>query len=213
MIAGLIDYGRGNLHSVEKALAQVKVRVCRVRTADDLKAVDVVVLPGVGAFGDAMTALDAQDLRAPLMDWLGADRPFLGLCLGYQLLFASSEESPTARGLGWLPGRVVRFPQSVGKVPHMGWNEVTFTPQSGLAEASGYFYHVHSFYTVDVPDVSVACTTHYGRVFSSGIRRGNVFGVQFHPEKSQATGLRLLDRVMAHAASSIHGTHREIVHA
>jgi imidazole glycerol phosphate synthase glutamine amidotransferase subunit len=192
MKIGLIDYGRGNLHSVEKALARVDHSIHRVQRADEFSEVDVLVLPGVGAFGDAMNALDAQGLRAPLRAWLDEDRPFMGICLGYQLLFASSEESPGVEGLGWLPGRVVRFPSSVGKVPHMGWNEVHFRAQGPLRTASGYYYHVHSFYPVDVPDSAVVCTTNYGGEFASGIRLGNVAAFQFHPEKSQKAGLQLV---------------------
>lgn len=202
MTIGLIDYGRGNLHSVEKALARLDARVVRVTGARGLEGCDQAVLPGVGAFGDAVAALDARDLRAPLLDWLQAGRPFLGICLGYQLLFAESEESPGVRGLGWLPGRVVRFPSGVGKVPHMGWNDVAFTAASGLREASGYFYHVHSYYPVDVPEDLVACWTTYGVRFASGIRRGAVAAFQFHPEKSQSAGLRLLRLVGAAATTA-----------
>lgn len=197
MTVGLIDYGRGNLHSVDKALSRVGCRVERIRTAAEFEAAEAIVLPGVGAFGDAMNALDRMDLRGPLIDWLQSGRPFLGICLGYQLLFATSEESPGVAGLGWLPGRVVLFPDSVGKIPHMGWNTVSFSPESGLAPESGgdYFYHVHSYYPDGVPDEFTACTTNYGGVtFASGIRRGAVAGFQFHPEKSQAAGLGLLRR-------------------
>jgi imidazole glycerol-phosphate synthase subunit HisH len=197
MNVGLIDYGRGNLHSVEKALIRVGCQVVRVRTAGEFASVDALVLPGVGAFGDAMNALDRQELRAPILDWLEKGRPFLGICLGYQLLFSSSEESPGVRGLGWLPGRVALFPDTVGKIPHMGWNSVTFRPESGLSPESGddYFYHVHSYYPVEVAVEDTACTTSYGPVtFASGIRRGSVAAFQFHPEKSQAAGLGLLQR-------------------
>ncbi|MDX6767545.1 MAG: imidazole glycerol phosphate synthase subunit HisH [Candidatus Methylacidiphilales bacterium] len=196
MKVGLIDYGRGNLHSVTKALARVGCQVSRVSRSDEFSTCEGLVLPGVGAFGDAMNALDRQDLRAPIVDWLASGKPFLGICLGYQLMFAEGEESPGVRGLGWLPGQVVLFPPSVGKIPHMGWNRVTFREASGLAPAGGsdYFYHVHSFYPDAVADGDTACTTTYGGVtFASGIRRGAVAGFQFHPEKSQAAGLALLN--------------------
>jgi imidazole glycerol phosphate synthase glutamine amidotransferase subunit len=196
MKVGLIDYGRGNLHSVAKALEAVAREVERVTGGREVESCDLLVLPGVGAFGDAVAALDARDLRVPLLEWLRAGRPFLGICLGYQLLFSESEESPGARGLGWLPGRVVKFPPSVGKVPHMGWNEVRFRPESEWASASGYYYHVHSYYPVEVPQEVVACTTDYGGAFVSGIRRGAVAAFQFHPEKSQAAGRGLLRRVV-----------------
>lgn len=200
MKIGLVDYGRGNLHSVAKALGVVAPGVERVTRPGEIESCDMLVLPGVGAFGDAMAALDAQDLRRPLQDWLGAGRPFLGICLGYQLLFSESEESPGVRGLGWLPGRVVRFRPEVGKVPHMGWNEVTFLPSSGWECCSGYFYHVHSYYPVEVPSSFVACTTSYGGLFASGIRSGCVAAFQFHPEKSQAAGRNLLRRVVESCA-------------
>lgn len=196
MKIGLIDYGRGNLHSVAKALEAVAPGVEHVTCGAAAEPCDLLVLPGVGAFGDAVAALDARDLRVPLVEWLRAGRPLLGICLGYQLLFAESEESPGSRGLGWLPGRVAKFAPSVGKVPHMGWNEVRFLPASGWEGASGYFYHVHSYYPVDVPEAAVACTTDYGGEFASGIRLGGVAAFQFHPEKSQAAGRGLLRRVV-----------------
>jgi len=196
MKIGLVDYGRGNLHSVAKALGAVASGVERVARADEIERCDMLVLPGVGAFGDAMAALDAQDLRRPLLDWLQAGRPFLGICLGYQLLFAESEESPGVRGLGWLPGRVLRFRPEAGKVPHMGWNEVKFLPASGWGPCGGYFYHVHSYYPAEVPLELTACTTEYGGTFASGIRSGQVAAFQFHPEKSQAAGRSLLRRVI-----------------
>lgn len=198
MNAGLLDYGRGNLHSVEKALARNGAVVRRVREPKEAEGVDWLVLPGVGAFGDAMAALDERGLRDFLREWLEDERPFLGICLGYQLLFESSEESPGVRGLGWLPGRVVKFPAVVGKVPHMGWNEVRFRPSSGLEQAGGYYYHVHSYYPEGVPAELVACETEYGGIrFASGVRKGRMAAFQFHPEKSQKAGLDLLREVLA----------------
>lgn len=200
--AGLVDYGRGNLHSVEKALVRTGAEVRRVRTAREVEDVDWLVLPGVGAFGDAAAALQSQGLTEAVRCWLREDRPFLGICLGYQLLFEASEESPGVAGLGWLPGQVVRFPASVGKVPHMGWNEVKFRSGSGWEEASGFYYHVHSYYPAEVPDEAVVCETEYGLRFASGIRVGRVAAFQFHPEKSQRAGLDLL-RLAARMATSI----------
>ncbi|MDZ4788507.1 MAG: imidazole glycerol phosphate synthase subunit HisH [Blastochloris sp.] len=197
MKLGLIDYGRGNLRSVEKALQHVGASVQRVGTAEKFAGVDALVLPGVGSFGDAMGNLHSRNLVAPLQKWLAQDRPFLGICLGYQLLFESGEESPGVAGLGWLKGKVVRFPDSVGKVPHIGWNTLQIPHQensilAGL-EPNPYFYHVHSYYPEMVDEAMVACRTEYGISFVSGVSKGNIHAFQFHPEKSQDNGLKLLD--------------------
>ncbi len=195
MKIGLVDYGRGNLRSVAQALARVASEPARISQAEEFDGCDLLVLPGVGAFGDAMGSLERQSLVAPLREWLRSGRPFLGICLGFQLLFEASEESPGVAGLGWLPGRVVRFPMSVGKIPHMGWNRVEWTREA-RADLGGvgddFFYHVHSFYPERVGR-GEACTTTYGAVrFTSGILIGQALAVQFHPEKSQAAGLGLL---------------------
>lgn len=192
-----MDYGRGNLRSVAKALTRVGAEPEPVVGPDDFQGKALVVLPGVGAFGDAMGALGRQGLIGPLREWLRAGRPFLGICLGYQMLFESSEESPGVSGLGWLPGRVVRFPASVGKVPHMGWNRVVWREEArarlgGLED--DYFYHVHSFYPEQAKEVEACATTYGGVRFPSGIFVGRALAVQFHPEKSQAAGLDLLSR-------------------
>jgi len=204
MKIGLIDYGRGNLRSVEKALGKsAGISVERVTKADEFENMDCLVLPGVGAFGDAMMNLRKQELVEPTLAWLKADRPFLGICLGYQLLFESSSESPGVEGLGFFPGDVIRFPSTVGKVPHMGWNEVKVTNRSdsllkGLSKHP-YFYHVHTYYPSDVPEGWLACSTEYGGItFPSGVGLGNVHGFQFHPEKSQADGLQLLHAFVGH---------------
>jgi len=194
---GLLDYGRGNLRSVEKALQKVGGNVVRVDSLEKLEDVDAMVLPGVGSFGDAMQNLQIRGLVDPIRTWLSQDRPFLGICLGYQLLFEEGEESPGVEGLGFLPGKVVLFPESVGKVPHMGWNQIL--PQPGHDEvlvglcSRSYFYHVHSYYPAFVADDVVACRTEYGISFASGISKGNVHAFQFHPEKSQDNGLKLLE--------------------
>lgn len=197
MKIGLIDYGRGNLRSVEKAFARVASLPERVDSAQGLMDKDLVVLPGVGAFGDAMKNLHERALVEPLRDWLRQGRPFVGLCLGYQLLFEGGEESPGVEGLGVIPGRVIRFDPSVGKVPHMGWNQVVFSAEAtsrlGGDGEGEYFYHVHSFYPAAVPDSAAACRTTYGnQTFVSGVMQGDLFAVQFHPEKSQSAGLGLL---------------------
>jgi glutamine amidotransferase len=194
MKLGLIDYGRGNLRSVEKALERAGASVVRIGDPklwpSDL---DGLVLPGVGAFGDAMTNLRQRKLDGPVRSWLDAGRPFLGICLGYQLLFEESDENPGVKGLGFLPGRIVRFPDSVGKIPHMGWNRVSFREGPYRSLDGGSFYHVHSYYPEQVPDGWTACTTDYNGVeFCSGVARGPVSAFQFHPEKSQENGRRLL---------------------
>jgi imidazole glycerol-phosphate synthase subunit HisH len=204
---GLIDYGRGNLRSVEKALQYQGARVIRVESAQQMMEQDAVVLPGVGSFGDAMMNLQSRGLVQGLRDWLSEDKPFLGICLGYQLLFESSEECPGVPGLGWLLGQVVQFPVSVGKIPHMGWNTVEPTDRcregilAGL-DADSHFYHVHSYYPESVKADQVACYTEYGSLrFASGISHGNRHAFQFHPEKSQENGLKLMGNFLREAAS------------
>ena len=197
MKIGLVDYGRGNLRSVEKALQQVGGFVERVDSPALFKDCEALILPGVGSFGDAMLNLKNRGLIEPLQEWLALDKPFLGICLGYQLLFEEGEESPGIPGLGWLPGKVVKFPESVGKVPHMGWNQILVNARndavlSGLVE-NPYFYHVHSYYPEVVAEEAVACRTDYGISFVSGVSKGNVHAFQFHPEKSQENGLKLLE--------------------
>lgn len=195
---GLIDYGRGNLRSVEKALERVGASVTRIDSPEKWEALApaAIILPGVGAFGDAMANLRERNLVTPLRDWVKADLPFFGICLGYQLLFESSEESPGVEGLSVIEGRVVRFPSSVKKVPHMGWNQVIPRRFPGnLFPASGtpYFYHVHSYYPVGLEEEHIASETEYDSIkFASGAHRGNLHAFQFHPEKSQENGRKLL---------------------
>lgn len=191
---GVVDYGSGNLRSVCKALEAAGAGTVLVSGASQLGGVDAVVVPGVGAFGDCAANLQATGLWEPLRDWIRAGRPYLGICLGYQLLFESSEESPGVGGLGVLAGKVVRFSDTVLKVPHMGWN--TLSGMKGplykdLPEETS-FYFVHSYYPVP-EDVSVISSTcGYGSPFAASISRGALHATQFHPEKSQAAGLALL---------------------
>ncbi len=208
MKVALIDYDRGNLRSVEKALERVggaAVQVERVEDAEKWERVepDWVVLPGVGAYGDAMINLKERGLIEPIRRWLADNRPFLGICLGFQLLFESSEESPGVEGFGFFRGRVVRFLSEVGDVPHMGWNRVygegcLGDVQQVLADAP-YFYHVHSYYPEVEADADWKVETEYGRRFCSGLGRGRVAAFQFHPEKSQKSGLSLLSALAAQA--------------
>lgn len=194
---GLIDYGSGNLRSVEKALQHAGADVIRCPDPVALPSCGAVVLPGVGSFGDCSRSLRERGLTEPLRQWLAEDRPYLGICLGYQILFEASEESPEEPGLAWWPGRVVRFPLLPGlKVPHMGWNNLALRSHdllfAGLPDP-GYVFFVHSFFPVpDDANLITAASTH-GVEFAAAAGRGNVHGVQFHPEKSQATGLRMME--------------------
>ncbi|MES2708554.1 MAG: imidazole glycerol phosphate synthase subunit HisH [Verrucomicrobiota bacterium] len=197
MKLGIINYGGGNLQSVRNALRHTGTEADYVSTADDFAGLDALVFPGQGAFGDSMTALKRLDLVEPLKDWIAADRPFFGICIGYQLLFESSEEDSTVEGLGIFKGRVVRFtPQPDRKVPHMGWNRVKLTQPGSLgwdgAEQDPFFYFVHSYYPAPEDPSLTAGVTDYDGDFVCAIERGNLIATQFHPEKSQSAGLRLL---------------------
>ncbi|MEM9445147.1 MAG: imidazole glycerol phosphate synthase subunit HisH [Verrucomicrobiota bacterium] len=207
MICGLVDYGRGNLCSVEKALHKSGVNVKRLTQPEDFLEIDLVVFPGQGHFGEAIQRMTALGMVDSVKQWLVDDKPFLGICLGFQLLFASSEESPE-EGLGWIPGKVVKFSTDVGKVPHMGWNQVEFLERKhALFNSSNgscslpYFFHVHSYYPTEVPEEFVACRTSYGISFVSGVQKGNAYAYQFHPEKSQENGLKLLENFVSRFAA------------
>lgn len=194
----LVDYGSGNLRSVAKALEARGARVVRAVDSAPFDEADAVVVPGVGSFGDCARHLMETGLRGPLLEWLRSGKPYLGICLGYQLLFASSEESPGAQGLGFLPGRVTRFPETGGlKVPHMGWN--TLSQMRGPLYArlpnpdSAAFYFVHSYYPEPAETDIVSAHCEYGVSFAASISAGPVHATQFHPEKSQSVGLALID--------------------
>jgi len=202
----MIDYGSGNLRSVEKALQHAGADVVRCESPELLETCAAVVLPGVGSFGDCARSLQERGLTESLHAWLAADRPYLGICLGYQILFESSEESPEARGLAHWPGCVVRFSERKDlKVPHMGWNNLEFQAADPMFAGLGdpaFVYFVHSYYPQPAQAnlVTAACT--HGVTFAAVCRRGNVRGVQFHPEKSQETGLRMLENFVAELRSS-----------
>ncbi len=198
MIA-VVDYGRGNLGSVEKAFVRVGIPA---RVTQDARVVDDAegcVLPGDGAFGDAMQNLDARGLLEPLRRAVDGRRPFLGICLGFQLLFTESEEFGQTKGLDVVSGMVRRFPRGL-KVPHMGWNQVAHGRDLPLFDgipSGAHFYFVHSYYP-DVTDGSVrVATCEYGVTFAAALGRGLVLGTQFHPEKSQRWGVRLLENFAA----------------
>lgn len=192
----IVDYGLGNLRSVQKGLE--KVGHSAVITSDPAEVIksDRIILPGVGASGDAVRAIRERGLEAPLKEFIGTGKPFLGVCLGLQLLFETSFEDGEHQGLGVLPGQVVRFEvPSELKVPHMGWNQVAFAQRppifDGVSEGE-YFYFVHSYH-VSTPNRSIVATeTDYGGSFVSSVWRDNLFATQFHPEKSQSAGLRVL---------------------
>jgi glutamine amidotransferase len=192
----VIDYGSGNLRSVEKALQHAGAEVVHCGSPRGLDTCSAIVLPGVGSFGDCARRLRERGLTAPLRAWLDAGRPYLGICLGYQILFEGSEESPGEEGLGHWRGSVVRFPAAPGlKVPHMGWNGLRrHAPEPlfhGLPEPV-YVYFVHSYFPSPQDGSLVTATCHHGTDFAAAARRGRVHGVQFHPEKSQQVGLHML---------------------
>jgi len=194
----IIDYGMGNIHSVNKALQLYGAETVVTNKAKEILAADKAVLPGVGAFDDAMQELEKQKLIGCLFDLLKANVPFLGICLGMQLLFEESEEAKKTKGLGILKGKVKRFQESKSqKVPHMGWNQLkevaSDCPLLKDVPENPYVYFCHSYYPQAKDKSIVAATTDYGIDFPSVVRQGNVYGVQFHPEKSQATGLKMIE--------------------
>ena len=194
MIA-IVDYDMGNLRSVQKAFEKVGASAKITRDPEVIAAAAGLVLPGVGAFGVCMEKLTGYRLTGPIKDFIASGRPFLGICLGLQLLFEESMEFGSKKGLGILKGRVLRFPSTDLKVPHMGWNSVRFQKDSRLMKGlndNAYFYFVHSFYVKPEEEVAL-CTTDYGLEFCSAVERGNIFATQFHPEKSQNDGLKILE--------------------
>jgi imidazole glycerol phosphate synthase glutamine amidotransferase subunit len=191
MIA-ILDYGAGNLRSVENTLAEIGATYTLVRDAAGLRDARKIILPGVGHFGQMMRALDAMGVRAILIDRIRAGVPFLGICLGLQALFEHSEEAPEALGLGLYAGTVRRFPADA-RVPHMGWNRLDRCSASRLLaglDAHAFVYFAHSYYAPAIPETAATCT--YSLPYSAVLESGNTFGVQFHPEKSGPTGLRVV---------------------
>lgn len=195
MIA-VVDYGMGNLKSVGKALKKVGGEVLITRDPAKIKESQGLVLPGVGSFKDCMINLKENKLIQPILNFIASGRPFLGICLGMQILFSESEEFGRFKGLDIIKGRVVRFPsQKEIKIPHMGWNTVKIKKTCPLLKDipdKSYFYFVHSYYVVPEDKDVIATTTHYAVEFTSGIWKDNIFACQFHPEKSQKLGLKIL---------------------
>jgi glutamine amidotransferase len=190
----VIDYGMGNLHSVRKALEVVGAKTKVSSRAEDILKADKIVFPGVGSFGEAMKELNKRKLVKPIKDAINGGKPFLGLCLGLQLLFERSEEAPGVKGLGVLKGDVKRFKLKGLKVPHMGWNSIKNKRSTILDKVpdSSYMYFVHSYYVKPKDKKVILTTTNYGIDFASGICKDNVYAFQFHPEKSQTLGLKIL---------------------
>jgi glutamine amidotransferase len=194
-VIAIIDYDAGNIKSVEKALQYLGEEAVITRDAGEILMADKVVLPGVGAFGDAMEKLNRYGLVPVIHEVVEKGIPFLGICLGLQLMFESSEEAPGVEGLGLLKGKIVRIPEGDGlKVPHMGWNSLSFPKEgrlfAGIPENS-YVYFVHSYYLQAEEDI-VTATAEYGVTIHASVEKGNVFACQFHPEKSSHTGLTIL---------------------
>ncbi len=190
----IVDYGAGNLRSVQKAVEYNGAEAVVSSKAADIKSADQVIFPGVGAFGKAVEAIDELGLRQPLIQAIETGKPFLGICLGLQLLFEKSEENTKAQGLGVFKGNVKRFPYTL-KVPHLGWNILDEKQPSRLWEGipnKSFFYFAHSFYIQPKDTSCIIGESDYGFKFPVAVQKGNLFGVQFHPEKSQQWGLAIL---------------------
>ena len=203
MIA-IIDYDAGNIKSVEKALLSLGEEAVITRDAETILNADGVILPGVGAFGDAMEKLHAYGLVDVIRECVNRQIPFLGICLGLQLMFESSEESPGVEGLHLLDGKIKRIPAAEGlKIPHIGWNDLSFPNKGRLYEGikeNSYVYFVHSYYLEAEDEEIVMATTEYGTLIHASVEKGNVFACQFHPEKSSDVGLQILRNFVKIAA-------------
>lgn len=197
---GVIDYGGGNIRSLIQALEKLGTSPELVTSPEQLEPLSHLFFPGQGAFGDCMKKLRGLGLVEPIFEWIQQDKPFFGICVGYQLLFEDSEESPESKGLSVLEGNVVRFREEGIKVPHMGWNSAqlrnpNLVPWIGLG-LNPYFYFVHSYHP-DPKDSSIcAAMTNYGTSFPSAVQRGRLIATQFHPEKSQKAGMNLIENFL-----------------
>ncbi|QNM06253.1 imidazole glycerol phosphate synthase subunit HisH [Qiania dongpingensis] len=195
MIA-IIDYDAGNLKSVEKALVFLGEKPVVTRSRETILTADKVILPGVGSFGDAMEKLHQYDLAETIHQVVDKGTPFLGICLGLQLLFARSEEAPGVKGLDILPGEILKIPDAPGlKIPHIGWNSLNIKKDAALFQGidnGAYVYFVHSYYLKAADESIVAAKTEYSTCIHASVEKDNVFACQFHPEKSSDTGLRIL---------------------
>ena len=200
MIA-VIDYDAGNIKSVEKALIALGEEPVVTRNKEVILGADGIILPGVGAFGDAMEKLHAYDLVEPIKEAVNKQIPFLGICLGLQLLFESSEESPGVEGLGLLKGKIIRIPEKKDlRVPHVGWNSLEYPRKGRLFQnvpEGSYVYFVHSYYLAAAEEEIVKATTEYGVTIHASVEKGNLFACQFHPEKSSEVGFQILQNFLA----------------
>lgn len=199
-MVAIIDYDAGNIKSVEKAAALLGHEAVVTRNREEILAADHVILPGVGAFGDAMEKLHRYGLVSVIRETVDKKIPFLGICLGLQLMFESSEEAPGVEGLGLLPGKILRIPDGENlKIPHIGWNSLTFPNAGrlfhGIAEEA-YVYFVHSYYLQAGELSDVKAVTEYGTTIHASVERENLFACQFHPEKSSETGLKILQNFL-----------------
>ena len=206
MIA-IIDYDAGNIKSVEKALLALGQEAVITRDAGEILRADGVILPGVGAFGDAMEKLNGYGLVPVIRQCVEENKPFLGICLGLQLLFESSEENPGVEGLGLLKGQVLRLPEDKGlKIPHIGWNDLQFPNRGRLFQGIGegaYVYFVHSYYLQAEDENIVTAVSEYGAHIHASVEQGNLFACQFHPEKSSDVGLQILRNFIRIAKQNI----------
>lgn len=195
-MVAIIDYDAGNIKSVEKAMKLLKQEVVVTRDPETILSADKVILPGVGSFGDAMGKIRQYDLEKVIHEVVERRIPFLGICLGLQLLFERSEESPGVQGLGILKGEILRIPETEGlKVPHMGWNSLEFSGDGRLFRGipeDAYVYFVHSYYLKAEDPEIVTARTEYGTEIHASVEKGQIFACQFHPEKSSDVGLRIL---------------------
>ncbi len=193
----VIDYGMGNIHSVKKAIESCGKKAVVSNSSADILAAEKIVLPGVGAFDDAMQELKKKDLVKTIKDFCASGRPFLGICLGMQLLFEGSEEAKNSQGLGIVKGTVRKLSAKGFKVPHIGWNQVQVSKKECRlmdgVEDNSYLYFCHSYYPQVTDKNDEAGTCDYGQVFACIINRANVYGVQFHPEKSQRAGIKIIE--------------------
>ncbi len=200
MIA-ILDYDAGNIKSVEKALAYLGSEACITRDRDEIMASEKVILPGVGSFGDAMGKLRDYQLDKVIYDVVDKKIPFLGICLGLQLLYEGSDETPGVTGLGLLKGNINRIPDTPGlKIPHMGWNSLEVKENATLFKGiakNPYVYFVHSYYLKAEREEEVAATTYYSTLIHASVEKDNIFACQFHPEKSSTVGLKILENFVS----------------
>lgn len=199
-MVAIIDYGAGNLSSVKKALDYLGAESEITQDKEKILIASHVILPGVGSFGDAMHSMQERGLVETVKKAALSGKPFLGICLGLQLLFESSDESPDVKGLGILNGKIITIPKDTGlKVPHMGWNSVSLKQNNGIfsnIEDNSYFYFVHSYYLDGADEDVIAATAEYGVTIECAVQKGNLCATQFHPEKSSKIGLKLLENFL-----------------